>query len=586
MRKPFPSLKNRPWTFYLFFGLYAFLAAFLVVESALPASVSSAHSGVVADIVAFFANLVPGAEAKPVLPAGLTLKTDSSYLHGLPGHEDDVALGTTTMLDYDIEYPLDDHGSYLDPTFEAEKIRGGEEFDLVVDAANSVVRIVSNGNPREDCAIEVSVAGGISEVYSFDIVELPAPLEFSIEVPSSVHVGEAVPVRVVMSDPLGSGKDDYELRRYFDVASLPVRADEGLVIDPEGYLFVKEGTLPGRKEFSIGGKRGKIDVLPARGGDPIGIEVTHEGNLSLNDYDYEQSGILLKASYLGSGFEGVPFVVKGDPMAFKAVPLAENGTFLIKGYRRKVGEVEVRVESALRKADGSPLFEKTITFPLTEIVPASLVETRIGDVLVEEGTSITSSVGAALPITARFLGVGGNENVYDRSLEVSVFPESLARVSGNLTTSPSLVFNEEGEGEITIKSRANPSLSLTVDLRVEEAKNVDPSSPGFGFSIRKNIGHLGLFACLSVLGAVFFRLYFGSQLPLALTIGSSSVVTALLAFLTEGIQLLAIDRGASLVDVGIDLLGGFGGLLLFLAVYLLVLLIRCLIKKKPGRQAS
>ena len=107
MSKFFPSLKDRHWTVYFFMAIYAVASVFTVVESALPGDLSSRQSSFVGNILAWFANLFPAAEPTPVQPTGIRLLSSSSYLDAL---EDDpssneICLGTTTMLTFDLEYP-------------------------------------------------------------------------------------------------------------------------------------------------------------------------------------------------------------------------------------------------------------------------------------------------------------------------------------------------------------------------------------------------------------------------------------------------------------------------------------------------
>ena len=145
----------------------------------------------------------------------------------------------------------------------------------------------------------------------------------------------------------------------------------------------------------------------------------------------------------------------------------------------------------------------------------------------------------------------------------------------------------------TVSSVANPNLEMTFSATVEGPVNVDPGDKDFTISVRKNVGHLSLFAFLGGIGALFFALYFADPHRTYLAVAFSGGIAAVLAFMTEAIQILtpmrgpteAIQiltpmRGPSLVDVGINLAGAFIGLLAFLLVYGIVLLI----KRKPWKK--
>lgn len=589
MSKLFPSLKKRHWTVYFFMALYAAAAAFTVVESALPGDISSTQSSFVGNILAWFANLFPAAEPTPVHPTAIRLLSSSSYLDAL---EDDpssneICLGTTTMLTFGLDYPEKKENTYQYSSFRAEAVKGGDNYSLVVDPSSLVVRIVSNGETAEDCEIAVYGDEGVMTTYAFDIVPRPAPLEFSLEnLPSSIQAGTASSFDLVVSDPIGE-RSDYELRRYFDVSILEVEADEGIHVDPRGAIYVEKDVMPGPHAFSIGGRSCAFDVTSPIGNDYQigGIALGDiEGELALNDYDYEQSGIYFTASYVGSSLpEENLFLVSLDEMKARAVEAA-GSSFNIKGYREEATDEDrlvVRVESALLK-DGTdePLFNREIELTSKEILPASIESLKVGNMALLDGGSLAANAGSSYSVAMSFLGVGGSQNVYDRSISVVSSDPGVGLVSGSPSLSPRISFQKEGNVSFTVSSVANPNLQMTFCATVEGPVNVDPGDEDFAISVRKNIGHLSLFAFLGGIGALFFALYFADPHKAYLAVAFSGGIAAGLAFLTEAIQMLTPMRGPSLVDVGIDLSGAFIGLLAFLLVYGIVLLA----KYKPWKK--
>ena len=579
----FPSLKHRHWTVYFFMALYGLAATFTVVESALPGDVSSTQSSFIGNVLAWFANLFPAAEPTPVHPTGIRLLSSSSYLDAL---EDDpssnqLCLGTTSMLTFELDYPASSEDTYEYASFRAEAVKGGENFSLVVDPSSLVVRIVSHGEAAEDCEIAVYGDEGVSTTYSFDIVPRPAPVSFELEsLRSSVQAGTAASFDLVIEDSIGE-RSDYELRRYFDVSALEIESEEGIHVDPRGSLFVESGVTPGSHSFAIGGKSYSFDVTSPIGVhyDVDGIALSEvEGELALNDYDYGQSGVSFAASYVGTSVpeEGL-FLLSLDEMKARAVD-PSGSSFNVKGYRKEASEEDpllIRLESALLKeGTNEPLASATLSLTSKEVLPVSIESLRVGNAPLTDGGQFKANAGSSASVAVSFLGANGSENVYDRSIALVSSNPDVASVSGSPSLSPRISFHKEGSALFTVTSRANPSLEVSFEVSVEGAVNVDPEDEDFAIGVRKNIGHLSLFAFLGGIGALFFALYFGDPRKAYLTVAFSGGIAAILAFLTEGIQMLAPMRGPSLVDVGINLAGAFIGLLAFLLVYGIVLLIK------------
>ena len=582
MEKLFPSLKNRHWTVYFFLALYSLTAAFTIGESCLPGDLSSAHSGFIGNIIAWFANLFPSPSPSKVEPIGIELAYDSSYLDQLEGTSDGrkVCLGTTTMLQFNLEFPEATSDSYRDKSFEAYELEGGENFNLVVDSANAIVRIVSDRDVDEDCSIEIRYGSEGSFVYDFSIVDRPAPLSFEIDYPTSVQAGTAVPLDISILDTTPRDLSDYELRRYLDVEKLEIAADDGLVVDPRGYIYAERDATPGPKSFSIGGIEGEIAVTSSIGAPTyagLTLEVETEGQLAINDYDYDDSGVSLAARLEGDGAPSDPlFVVSLDEMMAKPVRTG-NSTFDIKGYRMKAtveDPLVVTVSSAVQDEAGEPLFSTQISLLSNEIAPETIVSVSMGGSSLKDGDTFLFNAGKVVSVSASFLGEGGTENVYDRSIEVTLAPSSLGTVSGNRTLSPTVSFPNEGHGTLTVRSVANPELALSVEVTVDAPVNVDPTDDDFGTWVRKNIGHMGLFAFMSAIGGIFFALYFASYEKAYLTLSGTSLVSTAIAFLTEGIQTFVPGRTGALSDVGIDLFGALIGILAFLLVYAIVVVLR------------
>ena len=89
----------------------------------------------------------------------------------------------------------------------------------------------------------------------------------------------------------------------------------------------------------------------------------------------------------------------------------------------------------------------------------------------------------------------------------------------------------------------------------------------FSSFIRKFVGHFSLFGLSGVLTTLTFKMfYYDKRYKLGLLTLFSSLSGILLAFLSEGIQLIVPGRSGELLDVAIDLAGYFLGMLVIVLI--------------------
>ena len=89
----------------------------------------------------------------------------------------------------------------------------------------------------------------------------------------------------------------------------------------------------------------------------------------------------------------------------------------------------------------------------------------------------------------------------------------------------------------------------------------------FSSFIRKFVGHFSLFGLSGVLTTMSLKMfYYDKKHKLGLLTLFSSLSGILLAFLSEGIQLIVPGRSGELLDVGIDLAGYFLGMLIIVLI--------------------
>ncbi|MCI1245146.1 MAG: VanZ family protein [Bacilli bacterium] len=586
MRKNSLAKQNKPnerkASFWVFLAFYALFGAFIIVQSCLPGDISSSQSELVAKAVAFFINLGSGnATAEVIEPTAIALKNggegDTTYLPSIGGVPQ-IAVGTTTRLWFDVSYPYGKIG-VEDGTFDVTATKGASSFAYSVDTGNHVVRIVPS-SPCEGAEIKI-IAGKLSPYfYAFDAVALPVPDDYAVNFPAvSLHVNETMEVTVGPGDP--SKIDMTKFLRYYDPTLLEHSSGDEAVATMDEYGNVR-AVGEGSSVLRVGDKSCNLTVagaLPSPGDASLKIDKT-SGEVCLLDYgeDTAKYGASFAASVsnLAEGADpSVRWWLTGNEYGLKAriVTTGEDGAgdsvCHIQGYREKGAFL---VHAALR---ADPSVEAAIEAETSEIVPTSmslLYATSTGEV--QTFRALPSSIGVEKTTSVYLKGDFGAIAPTDSNLTVDDV-EGDVLVYGENTSSLTLSFPAPGDYSLTVRSEADPSLSVSFSVAVSPV-TVSPENVSFHTWVRKNIGHLGLFLCLGVFGCLFWRSFFEGSFrkewwKFALTNLGIGFLTALTS---EAIQLIpSLERGARWMDVGIDVAGfsiGFvATFLVFLAIFLI-----------------
>ena len=98
--------------------------------------------------------------------------------------------------------------------------------------------------------------------------------------------------------------------------------------------------------------------------------------------------------------------------------------------------------------------------------------------------------------------------------------------------------------------------------------------------MRKAAGHFSLFLVTAIFGMIFFYTYMDDIKKLWITVVVTLSLGVIVATVSELIQTVVPGRSGVAMDVGIDSLGYFIGMLLTLGVILLIRLIKNKINKK------
>lgn len=580
MRKPSPTNKRRP-VCYVYLGIYLFLSAFIVFQSCLPGELSSKQSGFIGSLVAGFANLFPDSStAKMVEAENVSLEDDSTFLNLVDSslEKPQIVTGTTTRLIFDVSYPKLKKNEFGNPSFEVVPQEDGY-YSPIVDVNSKVVRIVAGERVKEDCSILVK-AGEASYRYDFSIVGMKAPQKVTFEAPEeAIARNDVFDLDCRLVDPrsgVSEPRDDSYLRRFYDPALLPMEVSPSANISFVGgeYLRIGDDVASGTYQVTLADSTFPVIVSEERKtatSPSLNIVKASGSGISLRDYDYENSGILLEANWEGTpASEEVIFEVD-DPMIGKLVHVDGRHAYL-KGYRKE-GTVKVKAVSAVDPSIQSD----ELSFETTSILPTSMeVSTTKGKAF---SGVYAAYKGESITICADFSNPE-SENITDRNLIVHS-DEKKIRVTGSGTEYVTLTFLEVGDSEVEIVSSGNPELEKKISFSIAAERNINPEDDDFAKWIRKRIGHLGLFLVTAVFGFLFFYEFLRMKKKILWGSLMSFGTGCFLAGLTELIQKFVPGRSGLIEDIGIDILGYAIGTILTVGVVLLILWI---IKKKKEKK--
>jgi VanZ family protein len=603
MKSSSPSLKNRRASVYIFFALYLFSAVFWLAQSAVPADASGSFSTAVGNTIAWFMNLFEDTTpATKLEPKALALKSDSTVLNKFDTSlsKPSLAVGTTTMLQFAVSFD-EVKNTYKDPTFTVERNDDStaDLYTYTIDVSQQVVRIVSVGEAKKDCSILVKAGTSLSYAYSFDIVELPAPTAYETNLrKSALKINESTQIGLALKNPenqtiftpdsaLNETKKaeatDAYFRRYFDPTKLAFSSSDETIASID-----KNGVIVGHKEGETSIKYGtleqKITVSSASYQKPVSpssITLKKDDpndSLAIFDYATEGAGVRLSATPSWDSTlsdQGIHWQVD-DPLKAR-IYSASGLSCLVQGYRKK-GTVTVSAISNVNNA-----IVGTIELPIEEIQPDRMsLSLKVGTQVSALPATYSSNKGLAVTILGSLTSTKST-NVTNTNL-VAVASNDLIKVTGSGSSIIGVTFVGVGDSSVTIASEGNPSLKQSIAFSVAAEINQDPSDTKYQLSVRKVVGHALGSALIAIFGFIFFHLFFADFSKDWLS--SLFVVASGLAIsgLSEIIQLIpALHRGASIVDVGIDMIGVVAAVLLLYGLYALIYFLK---KKKTPSEPS
>ena len=591
-----PSLKHRKPIVYISLSIYLVLIIFIIVESCLSSGLSGIQSNFIAYISAIFVNKASGPQESVVLkPNQITGYTDSSYLG-----EGKIALGTTSLVSFEVKYPDKSHSDDVyDKSFTVDSVLGNkDDYNLVLSSHESGksffadVRIVANNISSEEYSIKLKVADKLDYTYSFNIVEKEAPINYDLRLEkTTLKIGETSKVEIKLNPKEGRQDSDSYLRRYFDVTKLNHSSLNPAVADIDKYGVIhafSTGTTAvtyGKETYDVEVTSQSI-IKPAI--NSLNLSKSEDANqsLSLLDYDYVfeknenpnlYSAIIYPTFedttledqnityYLDNNLKAILAPYKYDDTGYPVYKDDLNRNCVrVCGYRTK-GDVTLTVMS-----DVDNSIKNSLVLNVDEAYPTSM-DLNVKNKKVYLGDQFTIK------------GIFTPKNVFSSSIEVTS-NNNVVEIINNGTELITIKGKEIGTAHLVIKSKSNNSLTKEIDVEVtgKDAIN-DNNYSDFHTWIRKFAGHFILFTITSIFGALFFVTYLNTDIEKLISIAITLSIGFIVACVSELIQKYSATRNGSWEDVGIDFLGYFVGLALFVIVYLIIRLIK---KKSHKNEAN
>lgn len=518
---------------------------FILIESALPASLSTLQSDFLANI---FGDLYTPPAKEEIRSIDFTGDVDNKK----------IVRGTTSIFDLTYE-PSTASMSQVDIVGDGI----GTSYNVVQDGQRLYVEAYEIGTYQLNVSLKNRPQ--ISTSISFDIINRPAPTEYALSIQNStIKVGMSAQINVTLSES-GTLKDEISLSRQYDKKAIRYQSSDDTIatVDEYGVIHaLSPGTVeiissPANKSLTINVIENNSSIIA-----PTGLELIGPDSIHVYDADYIGDGLVEKEQLSVQFFGNVPsdtkvtYTVDNDLLA----RVEDDGT--IYGYK-KTGIVRVYAYSNMDRA----------IFDYIDINVESVIPTDMNIVGIEDDGSL--STGATKTIRAEFAPI----NTTNTAIVVTSSDNSIIKVTNN-GRSATIQGLKAGQATLTISSVSNESLVKTLTINVAKlAPSEDSNYDDFIGFIRKALGHFMLFAIDGVL--IFFSIYMfvkdNEKMKLWIISLISVGISVLVAACSELFQFIPKDRGPSIVDVGIDSLGALIGILI---VFMVISIIKNIQKRR------
>lgn len=590
------SIKNKKRRFYISGAIYLLFSFIIVGESCLPSSLSTSHSGVFAQLGAMIINIFnPPREPNIIKPNGIKNTYDSTYVGKDEHGYSNIIVGTTSLITFEVNYPNKGYHDVLDYTYNVESVLGNKtHYNTILSSSKGEDKLTINlrivANEYGDDLYQIDIKSG-DQIYNykFNILAPITPVEYESNLDTNDFlIGES---RRIAFKLKGNEKDDYYLRRYYKQNLLNhSSSDESVAkVDENGVITTfKKGNATiryGNDTYNINVKDEAI-IKPINNELSLEISPLSNNELYLLDYDYVFSkeddpndySVLVKAKFLdesltnkeikwsiSSNISAILAPYKYDDNGYPIYKDEEgNSCIRVCGYR-KAGDV---ILSATSYADNS--LSETLSLNVKEATPESFNISLDND--------LSLMVGDQKILSATFTP----KNTHNTAISAVCDNNDVISITNNNSSSITLSANNIGNAKINVTSIANPSLTKTINIKVEAAPYINDDNFGdFHSFIRKFAGHFSLFLITAVVGFIFFFSYHNEYKKIKWTLLISCSSGLFLAIISEFIQYFIPSRTGTVLDVCIDFIGYVVGTFI---VFGIISLIRHIKKKKETKE--
>ena len=590
-----PTLKRRKPIVYISLGIYVLLIAFIMFEASLSSGITGLQSMAFADIGSFFVNLIEGPKIpKEIAPLEFASVLDSSYLGQDDKGDSLIALGTTTLLSVNVQYPKKDNSyDVYKQTYDLDYVLGNKsDYDVVINSnANNTfltinLRVVAKNISSDDYQININVADTLTYEYKFHIVELAEPSidEYESKIDKTdLKIGETATINTKL---IGSSRGDYYLRRYFDITKINRSSSNNNVatIDEFGVVHAHSSgdakITFGKYSFNVHVNEQSIQK-PVGNGLNLKISELSKDSLSLLDYDYvfekdespDAYSVLVYNDFIDDTLEdkNVSWSISDNLMAMVAPYKYDEEGYPV--YKDDENRSCVRVCGYRKEGTLTLTCSSNADETLTKSIEINVVEAMPTEMNINVKSTVDLKVNDQIVVSATL----SPKNVNNRNIHVEANNDAVT-ILNNDASSVIIKGAKIGSSHIVVTSKKNPELVKEFDITIsaKQAINEDNYS-SFHSAVRKFVGHFSLFLVTAVAGFIFFYTYFNDRKKWWIVLLITQVLGFAIAGFSELIQLYVPTRSGMWSDVFIDFSGYVAGSVLTMLTFFLI---EYIVKKK------
>lgn len=530
---------------HLFLCLYIFLNGLIIIHSSLDGATSGKLSAQFSNVFKnIINNVVPGSDVKTV--EGETLTIEDTYKTVINNNDKyEIGLGITRRINTTIGPDNTTNKKVTYHSSDTTKLR-------VTSLGYLEARAIAS-NIRVDV---ISHYENLSKHFYVDIVELEAPLEFTISsVSTSLFVDSSLKLKVETPENTIS-------RREGDIYKIDYRSNNENIAKVNKYGIIT-GLNPGTVTISAynnrNQKQGELDFQVITSPTPL-VQPT---SISLSG---ETSGYVYTYLQLETSFNSDE-VTETDVTFISS----NRAVATVNDEGRVYGNKVSGIATITAFSNVNPEVTAEIEVNFSDVVPTSIKSkliTNVDDIRTNSTFDIEYTLthdleDQSIPIT-------------NNDLKIIIDDPSIATLVSSSPNNSTTRFKLRGlkQGEVTIKvvSAADETVESSTTITIKQALFIPPSeATTFEAFVRKSIGHFSLFLFTGFIGLITFFIFlfnkFSNKKIVLITLSSG----LFLAALSEFIQRFRPQRNGNLLDVLIDfigfLIGASAALLIMYLIY-------------------